>query len=191
MAEQYADIIIDISHEKVDRPFQYRIPAELAGAVYPGVRVHVPFGRGNQDKVGYVVDLSGQPDYPVEKIKDITAVDNRGITAESSQIQIAYWLKRQYGSTTIAALKTVLPAKQKLKQLERKKILRCVEGEALQKAVLQCEQKHQTARARVLRAIAAEEILPYELIRQKLNVSSATLTALEKQGYLKIETEAY
>lgn len=36
MAEQYADIIIDISHEKVDRPFQYRIPAELAGAVYPG-----------------------------------------------------------------------------------------------------------------------------------------------------------
>ena len=55
MAEQYADIIIDISHEKVDRPFQYRIPAELAGAVYPGVRVHVPFGRGNQDKVGYVV----------------------------------------------------------------------------------------------------------------------------------------
>lgn len=191
MAEQYADIIIDISHEKVDRPFQYRIPAELDGAVYPGVRVHVPFGRGNQDKVGYVVDLSGQPDYPVEKIKDITAVDNRGITAESSQIQIAYWLKRQYGSTTIAALKTVLPAKQKLKQLERKKILRCVEGEALQKAVLQCEQKHQTARARVLRAIAAEEILPYELIRQKLNVSSATLTALEKQGYLKIETEAY
>lgn len=74
------------------------------------------------------MDLSGQPDYPVEKIKDITAVDNRGITAESSQIQIAYWLKRQYGSTTIAALKTVLPAKQKLKQLERKKILRCVEG---------------------------------------------------------------
>ncbi len=118
----------------------------------------------------------------MEKIKDITAVDNRGITAESSQIQIAYWLKRQYGSTTIAALKTVLPAKQKLKQLERKKILRCVEGEVLQKAVLQCEQKHQTARARVLRAIAAEEILPYELIRQKLNVSSATLTALEKQG---------
>ena len=191
MAEQYADIIIDISHEKVDRPFQYRVPPELAGAVYPGVRVHVPFGRGNQDKVGYVVDLSAQPDYPVEKIKEITAVDDRGITAESSQIQIAYWLKRQYGSTTIAALKTVLPAKQKLKQLERKKIVRCVDGKALREAVTLCEKKHQTARARVLRAVEEDEILPYELIRQKLNVSSATLTALEKQGYLRIETEAY
>ena len=191
MAEQYADIIIDISHEKVDRPFQYRIPSELAGAVYPGVRVHVPFGRGNQDKVGYVVDLSEQPDYPVEKMKEITAVDDRGITAESSQIQIAYWLKKQYGSTTIAALKTVLPAKQKLKQLERKKIVRCVDGETLREALTLCEQKHQTARVRVLRAVEEDEVLPYELIRQKLNVSSATLTALEKQGYLRIETEAY
>lgn len=191
MAEQYADIIIDISHEKVDRPFQYRIPPELAGAVYPGVRVHVPFGRGNQDKVGYVVDLSEQPDYPVEKMKEITAVDDRGITAESSQIQIAYWLKKQYGSTTIAALKTVLPAKQKLKQLERKKIVRCVDGETLREALTLCEQKHQTARVRVLRAVEEDEVLPYELIRQKLNVSSATLTALEKQGYLRIETEAY
>lgn len=191
MAEQYADIIIDISHEKVDRPFQYRIPPELADAVYPGVRVHVPFGRGNQDKVGYVVDISGQPDYPVEKIKSITAVDSKGITAESSQIQIAGWLKRQYGSTTIAALKTVLPVKQKLKALERKKVTRCMEGEALQEAAAVCERKHQTAKARVLHALMADEVLPYELIRQKLNVAPATLTALEKQGYLRIEAEPY
>ena len=52
MEKRYADVIIDISHDKVDRPFQYKIPPELAGAVYPGVRVHVPFGRGNLDKAG-------------------------------------------------------------------------------------------------------------------------------------------
>ena len=191
MADRYADIIIDISHEKVDRPFQYRIPPALAGEVYPGVRVHVPFGRGNQDKVGYVVDLSGETDYPVEKIKDITAVDEKGITAVSGQIRIAYWLKRQYGSTTIAALKTVLPVKQKRKQLEKKKVTRCMEGDALREAALVCEQKHQTAKARVLRALTTDEVLPYELIRQKLNVSAATLTALERQGALRIETEQY
>ena len=191
MAEQYADIIIDISHEKVDRPFQYLIPPELEPEVYPGVRVHVPFGRGNQDRVGYVVDISGQADYPVEKIKSILSVDGRGMTAKSSQIQIAYWLKRQYGSTMIAALKTVLPVKQKLRSLERKKVTRCLEGEALQEAALLCERKHQTAKARVLRALLTDEVLPYELIRQKLNVAPATLTALEKQGYLKIETESY
>lgn len=191
MAEQYADVIIEIPHEKVDRPFQYRIPPELIESIYPGVRVHVPFGRGDQDKTGYVVDISEETDYPVEKIKTITAVDDKGITVKRSQIQIAYWLKRQYGSTTIAALKTVLPVKQKLRQLEKKKVVRCIEEEALPEAVSLCERRHQTARARVLRALMEDEILPYELIRQKLNVTSATLTSLEKQGYLKIEAEAY
>ena len=36
MAYQYADIIIDISHEKVDRPFQYRIPTRLAEEITAG-----------------------------------------------------------------------------------------------------------------------------------------------------------
>ena len=190
MAERYADVIVDISHEKVDRPFQYKIPQELLEAVYPGVRVHVPFGSGNRDKVGYVVDISDQPDYPIEKIKSITAVDARGITVESSRIQIAYWMKRQYGSTMIAALKTVLPVKQKLKHLEKKKVTRCITTIELQKVLEQCESKHQTAKARVLRALMEEEVLPYELIRQKLNVSPSTLQSLEKQGCLTIEAES-
>lgn len=190
MAQKYADVIIDISHEKVDRPFQYKIPQELSEAVYPGVRVHVPFGKGDRDKIGYVVDLSDSTDYPADKIKTITSVDDKGITIESSRIQIAYWMKRQYGSTMIAALKTVLPVKQKLKHLEKKKVTRCLDTEQLEAMVCQCEKKHQPAKVRVLRALIEEEILPYELIRQKLNVSSATLQALEKQGCLRIETES-
>lgn len=190
MAERYADVIVDISHEKVDRPFQYRIPQELGQTVYPGVRVHVPFGKGNRDKVGYVVDVSDRADYPAEKIKSITAVDEKGITALSAQIRIAYWLKRQYGSTTIAALKTVLPVKQKLRQLEQKKVTRLLNADKLREAACVCEEKHQTAKARVLRALAEEEVLPYELIRRKLNVAPSTMQALEKQGFLAIETES-
>ena len=46
MAEgRYANIIIDISHEKVDRPFQYKIPASLAGILEPGSSVMVPLDR--------------------------------------------------------------------------------------------------------------------------------------------------
>lgn len=191
MAGQYADIIIDISHEKVDRPFQYIIPQELADAVYPGVRVRVPFGKGNQDKTGYVVDILEETDYPVEKLKTITSVDEKGISAEGSQIQIAYWLKRQYGSTMITALKTVLPVKQKLKQQEKKKVTATVSHEKLPELIEACEHKHQTARVRVLQALLQDAVLPYDLVRQKLNVTAATLQSMEKQGYLKIESEAY
>lgn len=190
MTAKYADVIIDISHEKVDRPFQYKIPQELSEAVYAGVRVHVPFGRGNRDQIGYVVELSDRSDYPEEKLKSITSVDDRGITAQSIQIRTAYWMKRQYGSTMIAALKTVLPVKQKLKQLEKKKVTGCMPADQLREMADQCEGRHQPAKARVLRALAEEEVLPYELIREKLNVSPATLQALQKQGCIRIETES-
>lgn len=191
MADRYADVIIDISHEKVDKPFQYKIPPELSEAVYPGVQVHVPFGKGNAERTGYVVDISEETDYPKEKIKEILSVDARAITAQSNQIQIAYWMKRQYGSTTITALKTVLPVKQKLKQLEKKKVSRCIAGEELLTAIEVCEKKHQVAKARALRAFLTEEVLPYDLLCQKGNVNAATLRSLEKQGYVTIQAENY
>ncbi len=191
MTGQYADVIIEIAHEKVDRVFQYRIPPELADTVKPGVQVRVPFGKGNREKTGYVVDLSEEAEYPPEKIKTVIAVDEKAMSVESRQIQIAYWLKSNYGSTTIAALRTVLPAKQKTKALERKKVCRLLSAEETRRAAGVCEDKHQKAKARTLFALAEEEELPYELIRQKLNVSAATLQALEKQGYLVVEREAF
>lgn len=191
MSDKYADIIVDISHEKVDRPFQYRIPDKLLGQITPGVRVHVPFGKGNKDMIGYVVDISEKTDYPVDKIKEITCLDEKGTTVESDLIQTAYWMKRHYGSTMITALKTVLPVKQKLKQLEKKKVTRCCDEETIEKHLQECIRKHQTAKVRVLEALLKEEVLPYELLRQKLNVAAPTLQSLEKQGIIQIEAENY
>lgn len=191
MTERYADVIIDIAHERLDRVFQYRIPEELSDAVRPGVQVRVPFGKGDHERTGYVVDLTAEADYPPEKIKTVLSVDEKGMSVEGRQIQIAYWLKSNYGGTTIAALKTVLPVKQKQKLLEKKKVLRCLSGEETARAADACAQKHQRAKARVLTALQTEEELPYELIRQKLHVAASTLQALERQGYLKIEKEAF
>ena len=51
----YADIIVDISHEKLDRTFQYRVPESLRGRLEPGACVMIPFGNGNRLIKGYVV----------------------------------------------------------------------------------------------------------------------------------------
>lgn len=189
--KRYADVIVEISHEKVDRAFQYIIPEALAGKVVPGVRVHVPFGTGNKDMTGYVVDLSEKSDYPPEKMKEIRCIDEKGTTLESDLIQTAYWMKSHYGSTMITALKTVLPVKQKLKQPERKKIIRCCGREEIERQIAECVRKHQTAKVRVLNALLEEEILPYSLLREKLNVAAPTLSSLEKQGIIAIEKENY
>ena len=51
-------MIVDISHEKVDRPFTYRIPEALADRLRPGMRVRIPFGAGDTLRTGYVTELT-------------------------------------------------------------------------------------------------------------------------------------
>ena len=46
---KYADIIVDISHEKLDRTFQYRIPETMEDEIAAGSAVIVPFGRGSRE----------------------------------------------------------------------------------------------------------------------------------------------
>ena len=70
----YANVIVDISHEKLDKIFQYRVPDVLRMQIHPGTAVTVPFGNGNRQIQGYVVKLTDRTDYPPEKIKEIQGV---------------------------------------------------------------------------------------------------------------------
>ena len=48
MSDIYADVIIDISTEKLDRTFQYRVREEQKDRVRVGSLVSIPFGRGQR-----------------------------------------------------------------------------------------------------------------------------------------------
>lgn len=111
----YADVIIDISHEKLDRDFQYRVPEELEQSIKPGVVVTVPFGKGNTVRKGYVIGISTEAKYDASRTKEIQGVSTDGETTESRLIALAAWMKETYGSTMIQALKTVLPVKDKVR----------------------------------------------------------------------------
>ncbi len=186
---RYANIIIDISHEKVDRPFQYKIPEELKGKLSEGVCVQVPFGTGNRLRQGYVVEITDKAEFPDEKQKLIQGIVTKGVKVEADAIRLAAWMKDTYGSTMIAALKTVLPVKQAMKPKEKKKITRLLSREEVCSLWGECERKRQNAKARALKALCTEPELPYELVVGKLNVSPASLKSLESQGVIAIERE--
>ena len=67
----YADIIVDISHESVDRPFTYRIPEKLRGRLEAGMSVLVPFGKGSTLRQGYVVAFRDSISFDESKVKEI------------------------------------------------------------------------------------------------------------------------
>lgn len=118
---KYANVIIDITHEKVDKPFSYKIPDELRDSIDIGSPVLVPFGNGNKTRHAYVVGFSDSVDFDESKIKEICAVDEKGTEACSSLIKLAFWMKERYSCTMNQTLKTVLPVKKQVKARPRKK----------------------------------------------------------------------
>lgn len=188
---RYANIIVDISHEKVDKPFQYKIPEKLQGKLAEGMCVQIPFGMGNRLRKGYVVEITDQAQFPDEKQKLIAGIVNDSMQVEADLVRLAAWMKQTYGSTMIAALKTVLPVKQTIKHKEKRTILRRLTEEETRSLLGECIRKHQTAKARVLEELCREGALPYELVTGKLNVSPATLKSLQEQGVIAVERENY
>ena len=120
MPKKYANIIVDISHEKVDRPFQYRIPEHLLGQVEAGMQVVIPFGKGNKEISGFILEVTDELEFDEDKLKDIISIRPDGVTMESKMISLAWWMKSHYGSTMNNALKTVLPVKAASKKKEVK-----------------------------------------------------------------------
>ena len=118
----YTDIIIDITHEKLDKVFQYRIPSHLEGMLKVGTEVVVPFGKGNKEINGYVTGFSERAEYAPEKIKEILRIAEESVAIESRLVALAAWMKESYGGTMIQALKTVLPIKKKERAKEKQKV---------------------------------------------------------------------
>lgn len=92
----YANIIVDISHEKLDKPFQYRIPEELEGKLLPGMVVEIPFGRGDLPHQGLCDWNHGPGGDRSGAYKSIHAVSTDGVGVESRLIALA----PGYGITT-------------------------------------------------------------------------------------------
>ena len=71
---KYASIVVDITSEKLDRAFQYRIPSQWEQELEVGMVVTVPFGKGDREINGYVVELTDTPQFDVEKLKCIRSI---------------------------------------------------------------------------------------------------------------------
>ncbi len=184
----YADIIVDISHEHLDKTFQYAVPDHLLDKVDIGVMVNVPFGRGNKIITGYVVNLTKQPSYDILKIKDIKEVVVQRVKTVERMIQLAAWLRRNYGSTMNQALKMVIPVKDKIQAKQKKMISLVVSNEEAYAAFEQFQKKHAVAMARVIQALINEGKSDVSDIQTKLNITTKTIQALEDKGLVQVET---
>lgn len=186
---EFVNVIVDISHEKVDRIFQYRIPEHLKGSLQTGMQVNVPFGMGNRLMKAYVVGFAEKPDYPPDKIKELAGIVEGSVKAESQLIALAAWMRERYGSTMNQALKTVLPVKQKTRQKQSRKLIRNIPVPEGQQLLEEYRRKNYRAKARLLEQLLQKEVLDYQETLKRLNLSAAVVKGFEEEGLVRVEAE--
>ena len=186
MSSVYADVIVDITNEKLDRTFQYKVPPELKGEIGPGTAVQIPFGNGNRTITGYVLSVGNEPKYPQDRMKAILAVQKDAATVETKLIALAAWMRHTYGSTMIQALKTVLPVKVKARGKETREIALLADPARCEELLENYRKKNYKARIRLLNALLAQPVLPGPVVSKKLKITADTLHVMEEQGVLEI-----
>ncbi len=188
MQERYASIIIDISHEKLDRTFQYRIPEALIPDVSLGCIVEIPFGKGNRIRRGYVVDISAYTSYDKNKIKEIDRVvrKERTRTSEAIWMELAAWMKENYGSTMIQALKVVLPFHKNITKKHEKRIRLLLTKGEINERLAEFAAKKQRARERLCRLLIEEDGIACQDAIKNHKITAQTIQYFLQQGIIEI-----
>ncbi len=185
----YANVIVDISHENVDKTFQYLVPQELEQTLTEGMCVVVPFGRRKLH--GYVMELSSQPEYDVSKIKPLLSISEESVALASRLIALAAWIRKNYGGTMNQALKTVLPVKRRANQKERKQVALAISGQEAQVMYDECVRKHHTAQAKLLAELLECPAQPYQYLAKEKGIAASVIRTMQEKGVLEITREQY
>ncbi|HEM3217664.1 TPA: primosomal protein N' [Streptococcus suis 2524] len=106
-----AQIIVDVPLMQTDQAYSYRVPAELEEGLKVGVRVHVPFGKGNRLIQGIVVDLIDEDDENnLQDLKELAEVLDYSPVLNQEQFWLADQMRKSVFSYKITLLKAMLPS---------------------------------------------------------------------------------
>ncbi len=180
---KFADVIVDISVEELDRTFQYIIPKQLEAQIGVGDKVAVPFG--STKRTGYVIGISDTPAIAMDKLKELIGVVEDSIAADGRFIRLAYWMKTQYGSTMNQALKTVLPVKRAIKRTLSRSVrllISSMEAESIANEI----KRRSPAQARVLMTLAGHKNMDYSELLNQCNAAASTIKALNDKGLIEV-----
>ena len=100
-----ASVAVSAAVYAIDKPYSYLIPDSMT--VEPGMRVVVPFGRGNRRSEGIVLSVEDQHAMGLKPVERV--MDSEPVLSESF-IRMAAFLRERYFCTFYDAIKAMLPA---------------------------------------------------------------------------------
>ena len=186
MPGNIARVTVNLS---LDRLFDYRIPESLAGEIFPGMKVNVPFGKGGlrQAYVITVADSSGRND-----LKDIDSVCAGFPRIPDALLKLSDWMAEYYCCPRELCVRNLLPGAIRSGKIKAKTREHCRISDHLKAAefIAGNEIGKLKARAALLKVLMLERELPTDILLLKAGVGKSVLDGLVKAGLVeKIQEE--
>lgn len=121
-SRKIAEIAVEKTVFSFDKPFDYLLPQNFENIISEGMRVIVPFGKGNSKRQGIVISIrennfedlnsneNSNKENNLEKLKEIISVIDEKPVLSKELIKLALYMKEHYFCTIYDAVKTMLPA---------------------------------------------------------------------------------
>ncbi len=187
----------------IDKPYTYIVPGALSDKLVPGMRVSIPFGRGNRRSEGLVLSLSTEDsnlsrESGKKELKYIEAAQDEGPVLSQELLQLALWMSDRFFCTVYDAAKAMLPAgmwfKDGVRRLGDKTVTTAVLDIPAEEALLIAAQKKKRApqQARVLELLSQIESASVKDISYFTGASRSSIKALASLGVVVLEeTEVF
>lgn len=182
---KYAEIIIDITNENVDKIFHYAIPENIKEKIYLGMRVFVPFGKGNHIREGYIIGFTDNTDIDEKYIKNIYSLPDEYAIFNDNMIELAKFMSDKYYCSLSECLQCIMP--KIIKDKTNKYANINYEMSGINEVIKNILGKN-NSQSKVLKILLKNQNISIYEIKNILGISLSPINTLEKNGVIKITT---
>ena len=198
MSRTVAKIAVSAATYWLDKPYDYLLPPELADKARVGMRVSVPFSRGNRRTEGVILALTESSSFE-QPLKTVLALLDEEAVLSEEQLKLAFFMRDRFFCTVFDAVRAMLPAglwfdeegrrRAKDKSIEMVRLaVSTEEAEALRDA----KRLRSPGQAEILEQLCAFECIPSHDLLLHTGAKRGMLKALEKAGAVELyQKEAY
>ena len=186
----FAKIAVSAANYTIDKPYDYRISEQFESAVVPGMRVFVPFGKGNRVSEGIVLSKAETSDYP--NCKELIRPADPEPLLTPDQLRLALFMRERYFCTVYEAVRAMLPAgywfdkagKQKNRDKTREMLRLAVPAEEASRFA-EAKALRAPKQAEVLNLLVSFEVLSAQDLTLHTGAGRPVLKRLEEQGMVE------
>lgn len=187
----FADVIVGLSVEKLDKAFTYSVPEYMKEEMEDliGARVIVPFGKGNKEIDGFIIGLREEVDFDESFIKSILRKDERGLGVEKNLIKLAEYIRLHFGGTMNEALRTVVQIPRTIERKKKRTVVLVADVDYAKERLHFFKERKYVAKVRVLEKAIEEKNFSYEDFIKEKSCSLGVFSSLSEEGLIEIKEE--